>query len=589
MQGFGEVLKIELTIEQMLMNQKETGAHFTPTDLADVIANRLIKELKKDNVNKNEKLRILDPSCGDGELLLSINRIGRLNKYENVELIGVDEDRDSIQSAHHRLKNIGITETKLIHTDFLELVDLEENLSLFEEEKLRLDPVDLIIANPPYVRTQILGSDRAQKLGDMFHLKGRVDLYHVFLVAMTLQLKPGGLIGVITSNRYLSTSGGESVRQFLAENYDIIEIIDLGDTKLFSAAVLPAIFIGRKKENKEIHQSVPANFYKIYEETNLEKTDTAIEYDSIYEILESYISGSCKVDQKFYTASLGKLIIPESYKEPWVMATDEEYAWITKINEKSYCTIKDVCDVRVGIKTTADKVFIKTKWEDLKVEIQPEAEVLIPLLSTDHAAKWRSLERIPAQRILYTHEIIDGKRKAIDFTKFPHALAYLTTHRETLESRKYVIKAKRKWYEIWVPQNPDSFQLEKLVFPDISPEPKFFYEDAGCFVDGNCYWMVPKEENNKDILFLILGISNTQFMTNYHDIAFNNKLYSGRRRYLTQYVSKYPVPNPNSTYAKQIIDLVKELVFQSPDKEEVVEIEARIEDLTAKAFGVDPL
>jgi hypothetical protein len=46
----------------------------------------------------------------------------------------------------------------------------------------------------------------------------------------------------------LSTKSGESVRKFLNENYEILEIIDLGDTKLFDAAVLPAIFIGRKKE-----------------------------------------------------------------------------------------------------------------------------------------------------------------------------------------------------------------------------------------------------------------------------------------------------------------------------------------------------
>ena len=52
---------------------------------------------------------------------------------------------------------------------------------------------------------------------------------------------------MITSNRYISTKSGGDIRKFLLDNYDIIEIIDLGDTKLFNAAVLPAIFIGKKK------------------------------------------------------------------------------------------------------------------------------------------------------------------------------------------------------------------------------------------------------------------------------------------------------------------------------------------------------
>ena len=89
-------------------------------------------------------------------------------------------------------------------------------------------------------------------------------------MAMTESLKDNGILGVITSNRYLSTKSGESVRKFLSENYEILELIDLGDTKLFDAAVLPAIFIGKKKKNKS---RLIANFIKIYEELNGYKGD----------------------------------------------------------------------------------------------------------------------------------------------------------------------------------------------------------------------------------------------------------------------------------------------------------------------------
>src|SRR5699024_5853841 len=105
-----------------------------------------------------------------------------------------------------------------------------------EKEQDGLKKVDMIIANPPYVRTQVLGAEKAQDLGAKFHLKGRVDLYHVFLVAMTRHLKENGLICVITSNRYLTTAGGKDIRKFLDENYEVLEVIDLGDTKLFDAA-----------------------------------------------------------------------------------------------------------------------------------------------------------------------------------------------------------------------------------------------------------------------------------------------------------------------------------------------------------------
>ena len=48
---------------------------------------------------------------------------------------------------------------------------------------------DIVIANPPYVRTQILGAKRANELAHAYGLSGRVDLYQVFLLAMLKSLK----------------------------------------------------------------------------------------------------------------------------------------------------------------------------------------------------------------------------------------------------------------------------------------------------------------------------------------------------------------------------------------------------------------
>ena len=35
-------------------------------------------------------------------------------------------------------------------------------------------------------------------------------------------MKQGGIVGVITSNRYLTTKSGSCIRKFLLENYDFI-------------------------------------------------------------------------------------------------------------------------------------------------------------------------------------------------------------------------------------------------------------------------------------------------------------------------------------------------------------------------------
>lgn len=570
---------------KQVSKQKATGAHFTPDKLAEVIAKRILNYFKGE---EKRVIRVLDPACGDGELLLAINKVAQSMNIQ-LELIGVDSDIDAINIANERLSRSGHKNFRLINKDFLEMVSEGDNYDLFNTEEL--EPADIIIANPPYVRTQILGAEKAQQLRKKFNLKGRVDLYQAFLVAMTQQLKSNGIMGVITSNRYLTTKGGESIRKFLVLNFNILEIMDLGDTKFFDAAVLPAIFFGEKKskENQKENSNVP-KFFKIYEQNDIEaSTNVNSEFNSLIELLEVNKSGLYSVRDKTYSISLGKLISPENYKEPWILATEDEYEWFMKVNQNAYGFIEDFAHVKVGIKTTADSVFIRSDWEELPEQQIPEDKLLRPIISADQANKW-SVSLIESnKKVLYTHEIRDGQIKAINLEEFPRAKNYLESYKERLAGRTYVLKANRNWYEIWVPHDPSLWDKPKIIFPDISSEPKFFYEDKGSIVDGNCYWIIPKKENDNDILFLIMGICNSKFMSKYHDIAFQNKLYAGRRRYLTQYVNKYPIPNPESIYSKEIISLVKELVNNKKEAQEINEIENRIEELILRAFDIESL
>ena len=258
---------------------KNSGATFTPTELADFLANKIIAELGKEFVTS---YTILDPACGEGELLTSIaNKFESLKKDININLKGYDTNIDYLISAKSGLNRFNSFSIDIQNKDFLEtegVCDMPVNLF---SQNAETEYADIIIANPPYVRTQILGAEKAQEIAKKFNLKGRVDLYYPFLIAMTNVLKKGGLLGVITSNRYLFTKSGESVRKFLLDNYELIEVIDLGDTKIFGAAVLPAIFIGRKNINKnQLPNS--CRFAKIYEEFN--KIDKPIiQSNSIFE------------------------------------------------------------------------------------------------------------------------------------------------------------------------------------------------------------------------------------------------------------------------------------------------------------------
>jgi len=75
-------------------------------------------------------------------------------------------------------------------------------------------------------------------------------------------------------------------------------------------------------------------------------------------------------------------------------------------------------------------------------------------------------------------------------------------------------------------------------------------------------------------------------MTQYHDASFHNKLYAGRRRYLTQYVERYPLPDPDSALAQRLISLAKDLVYHSEAEGSRVDYESEIEAALLESFGI---
>jgi len=558
-------------------NIKQTGATFTPKELANYLAEKLFEYHTGDN------LKVLDPACGDGALLMAMSDVLQKNN-KGFELYGFDSNSDYLAVAKENLLiNSKIVDVNLTLTDFLEVVDLrKKQLSLFDSDSSSVNGLaDLIIANPPYVRTQILGTDQAQLLAKKFGLKGRVDLYYPFLIAMTHALKENGILGVITSNRYLSTKSGESIRKFLIENYEVLEVIDLGDTKLFDAAVLPAIFIGRKKS---IAANSTSKFYKIYEELN-GYTGELITASSVFDILNSKKDGYFVVNDKRFKKSSGILKFGKTKENTWTMLSKDEALWVSEVENNSKSFVKDHFKVRVGIKTTADKVFISDKWNELN-DKKPEEDLLKDLISQENIKPWSVCNK-KKLKVLYPHFSVDGKKQTIDLKDYPKANAYFLSHEEKLTGRKYLIDAGRNWFEIWVPHNPSFWKLPKLVFPDISTSPRFYFDNTGKIVNGNCYWIVSEKENDNELLLLVQGVANSKLMTKYHDLIFNNKLYSGRRRYFSQYVENYPLPDLNSKESANIISIVKKINSQSDYPTTTLLEELEIE--VAKAFKVNPV
>ena len=107
---------------------------------------------------------------------------------------------------------------------------------------------------------------------------------------------------------------------------------------------------------------------------------------------------------------------------------------------------------------------------------------------------------------------------------------------------------------------------------------------SGAVVNGDCYWLSPNDKQT-DILWLALAVANSKFIEEFYDHSFNNKLYSGRRRFITQYVEKFPLPDPKTKIAKDIISITKSIYKQSV-KSDFQDKEFELNKLVYKAFGL---
>lgn len=554
--------------------QKINGSHYTPQLLAEFVAKQIVEAAE---AQFSDSIKILDPAVGDGELLISLLSELVSSTRQKVCITGFDTNSEAINIGFTRLKNLFPNITPNLSCDnFVDISQeygLENNLSLFASQKF-----DLVIANPPYVRTQVLGANKAQQLANTFELTGRIDLYHVFIRGIAAVLRPGGIAGIIVSNRFMTTKAGLEIRKIIKKNFEILHLWDLGDTRLFEAAVLPAVLL-LKKKNITDSQKTPPKFTSIYS-TN--ETISKYDCENVIEALDK--EGVVKVkNDNYYLVRQGKLDLEKNTDSVWSIATNTSDKWLTTVQANTFCTFGEVGKIRVGVKTTADKVFIRDDWDSLPVSQQPE--LLKPLITHHIARRYKS--HSTDKKILYTHYIKDGKRAVVNLQDFPRSKEYLNKHKTVLEAREYISQGGRNWFEIWVPQNPASWSKPKIVFRDITAAPTFWMDLDGAIVNGDCYWLTDDFKKDENLLWLCLAVGNSSFIEVFYDHSFNNKLYAGRRRFMTQYVEKFPLPDPTSTIAREIIKKTKSLynLLPSTDSEK---LEKEINKLVWESFGFSP-
>lgn len=541
--------------------KKRHGATYTPPLLARLLARRVVDALPE----SSKPVRVLDPFCGDGALLEAVvdawkPSCGRL------EVVGVDRDVEAVAQARRRLA-LRAPGRAVREADFLQDGLGEESL------------VDVIVANPPWVRAQVLGAKRAQAIAKDWGLSGRIDLAQAGVLAIVASLRPRGLAAVLVPNKLLVTRGAARFRSLMRERVELLEVGDLGDTRLFDAAVLPAVLVFRVGPQR----SMRARFWSVYTTPDVEDAVEDIGLDQVWDR-----SGRRRLpDGRVFEVLHGELA-ERGPARTWQRGGPAVDAWLGCVRDHTGSTFGDLGPIRVGIKSTADPVFVRPDWDAMSPETRPE--LLRPLTTHHRAQRIRPLPAGRSSSVLYPHENRGGERHPVDLAGHPRSRAWLEAHRDRLEARRYVREAGRRWYELWVPHDPDGWTGPKLVFRDIAPCATFWLDAEHTVVNGDCYWLKPFPEAPAHALWVALAVAASSFVDAWYDRVCNNRLYAGRRRYFTQYVAQFPLPDLDGPVAADLAERVQTLYAELSDTPPCALADrfVALDHAVWQAFGLDP-
>lgn len=222
------------------------GEFYTPSSLCNLLSRILIQE--HNDLKQGRNLKIYDPTCGSGGLLLKLNnQIKKLNYGNVVEIQGQEVNLITYNLARFNL---------LIHSLSLKDVDLFNGDTLFnpfEGKEQEANCYDFIIGNPPFsISTNrkdfenLLNDERFKSVGTLTN-KHNLDL--LFVLHSLYYLKHDGVAGLLLFPGCLFRGGKEEkIREYLINN-NLIDIVITLPEKLFAYTEI-AVSLLLLKKNK---------------------------------------------------------------------------------------------------------------------------------------------------------------------------------------------------------------------------------------------------------------------------------------------------------------------------------------------------
>ena len=210
MDDFSELSK-ELTKLLSKEEKKKDGIFFTPPITIKELANSTIEYFKKLNPNfsTNQRLNILEPSCGSCEI---INYLTSLKSKVKSNITGIEYNKKIFQEIEKTYKKGD--RVNLFNADYLKKEDLAKQ--------------DIIIGNPPYYVMKKKDIDSKYYK----YMEGRPNIFCLFIIKSLELLNTNSIMSFILPASFLNCLYYNNLRRYIYNNFQILEIKHNDDTYL---------------------------------------------------------------------------------------------------------------------------------------------------------------------------------------------------------------------------------------------------------------------------------------------------------------------------------------------------------------------
>jgi hypothetical protein len=437
--------------------------------------------------------------------------------------------------------------------EFPEVLDEDGNFEGF----------DVVIGNPPYMKLQDIrkispSAAKYYSLNYDFAKKGNFDIYLPFIeLNLKLTKNETGYIDIIAPSLWMFSEYGESLRNYLRENKNLLRMLNFGSSQVFEDAITyTACQLFSKTKNNMI-------FY-----TQLDKPE-----------INEEISYS--------------LIDYNNIQESWSLQPEEKVK-IKNLMEQNGTPLGEIANIFVGVQTSADIVFQLTKTNDnyfsksLNKEVKLEEDLLQPIISGGSVRRYLVDDNykflLHPYSLLKPYRIIPLEKIQKDYKNI---YSYLKQNEKLLRLRENNKMNNDSWYGYIYLKNFSKQQLPKLCVAETVKNLEVCFDSEGRYFLNNVRVNGVTLKNNKISFLYLLALLNSQLLNFYFKLIAKpkqNEYYEANK----QYIEKLPIVVKKNTQVNRIEFLADQILTSKKENPEAdtSALEREIDELVYKLYGL---